>query len=294
MKYFVCSDIHGDWKAFQKSIKACQYDKDNSNHQLIVIGDLFGRATDSSQDILNLYYYLTKDVHVNTPIIIHGNHENILEIAMKRGYCDSLDVYNGEDKTVAALGGVTRYEARTHYGVQQAWEQHPEFVHWLESLPHYYETENFIFTHGTLPLLWNNLDDADEIVDDWRKADAIDWVVAEWAETDEWIDKVERCNCVDRLLNGKTLVFGHWGTFLLRGIEDNIQPARGDCDIWFSADGHYIGLDGTTALSHQVNMLVIDETNGEECVVEVYPFNHTVIDTVSVDDLNSDTICEEI
>lgn len=58
----------------------------------------------------------------------------------------------------------------------------------------------------------------------------------------------------------KTLVFGHWSTYDQRPYdyydgEDLFDPIYGD---------GYIGIDATTALSGQVNVLVLEDEFMEE------------------------------
>jgi serine/threonine protein phosphatase 1 len=282
MKYFVCSDIHGAWNEFNAALVNCQYDEHNTNHQIIVVGDMFGRAATCNEDIINIYKYLTSDIHANKPIVIHGNHEQILEAIFKRGYCTNTDIYNGEDKTIAAFADTIRYEGRTQFGVYRALKNYPEIEEWLKSLPYYYETEHYIFAHGSLPIWWENPDDADEDIADWRKATKLDWFTAEWEETDDWLSKVYHYNWKDKLLGNKTFVFGHWGTFLLRKADIIGEPRgeNGDFDIWISNDNSFIGLDSTVVWSHQVNMLVINEGSDNELTMQLHPW-HTHIETRS-------------
>ena len=64
MKLFVMSDIHGDYLAMMEGLKKAEYDCTNLNHQLIVIGDYFGRAT-TSEGAYGVFKYLTSDEHKN-------------------------------------------------------------------------------------------------------------------------------------------------------------------------------------------------------------------------------------
>ena len=42
--YFVCSDIHGFYKEWVKSLKEAGFNKNNPEHILIVLGDIFDRG----------------------------------------------------------------------------------------------------------------------------------------------------------------------------------------------------------------------------------------------------------
>ena len=44
--YFVCSDIHGFYKEWMKSLKEAGFNKNNPEHILIVLGDVFDRGNE--------------------------------------------------------------------------------------------------------------------------------------------------------------------------------------------------------------------------------------------------------
>ena len=182
MKYFVLSDIHGEYDAMIKGIKDSGYDKKNPYHQLVVIGDYFGRAA-HGKGPYGVWKYLTSKTHANKPICIKGNHEEYFVAKMfERGYVSELDRRNGEDKTVLSffsnipninkdpnmMDPVWDY-LRKHpvaedfedrwYGAQFEEEvcavnmlgEGKQLVEWVHSLPYYFETKNHVFTHGWLP-----------------------------------------------------------------------------------------------------------------------------------------------
>lgn len=51
MKYFVFSDIHGDYDAMIEALKTNGYEPSNHNHTLISLGDNFGRASTGKKSI---------------------------------------------------------------------------------------------------------------------------------------------------------------------------------------------------------------------------------------------------
>ena len=83
-------------------------------------------------------------------------------------------------------------------------------------------------------------------MENWREAHHSDWEEARWGNPFKLAKR--------GLLPDKTLVFGHWGTYEQRPKdyegEDLFDPIYGD---------GYIGIDATTALSGQVNVVVLED-----------------------------------
>ena len=67
-KYFVFSDVHGEYKALQDALNEAGYDRHNPNHKLISCGDNFDRGPESAK-----VYRFLRD---NKAICIRGNHDN--------------------------------------------------------------------------------------------------------------------------------------------------------------------------------------------------------------------------
>lgn len=245
MKYFACSDIHGNYKALMSGIEKAGYDKSNKEHQLIVCGDMFGRAANCSTDIINVYRYLTSDEHINKPIIIQGNHELILIDALERGYLSYLDCRNGEDRTLAALADEDLYYARQDKNISKAvLDNYPEFLEWLKSLPKYYETSNHIITHGWIPRSAHP--------ETYKDATEREWYNAMWCDTDDEL------YCMSKMFpNGyhKTLVVGHWGTYRLRK-QSYLTDSH---DIYVNEQLKVIGLDNTTVFSQKIEFYIFEE-----------------------------------
>ena len=182
MKYFVMSDIHGDYPAMMQGLKESGYNKKDPNHQIIVIGDYFGRAT-VGKGPYGIFKYLTSKTHVNKPICIKGNHEEwFVKPMLERGYVSELDCWNGEDKTIYSFfehiphindkdfNMQPVYDYLTKHPVAVAFEdrfsvgimdeevaainmfgQGKQLKKWLDEMPYYFETEHYVFTHGWLP-----------------------------------------------------------------------------------------------------------------------------------------------
>lgn len=251
MKYFIFSDPHGDYHALIDSLHMNQFDMYNKDHQLIGLGDYFGRAARSKDDCLNMWQYLSSDAFANKPILLRGNHESILIKAIKRGTLTLTDIYNGEHNTFASFMGLyPRDFMNTDYDVQRITAKRMidiGFLKWLESLPWYYESKYGIFVHGFVPLehFTRNIPLSKFKDEDWNRA--------------SWVNTIEKIKALDRLkVSHKPIVFGHWRAKQL--IEEFLHEwNEDDGDIYIDKDRNLIGLDCTTVISHSVGVLVVEE-----------------------------------
>lgn len=247
MKYFVFSDVHGDFNAMIKALNDAGYEPSNINHQIISCGDNFGRAS-TGEKSKGVWKYLISDVHYNKPICIKGNHETILLDIFHKNYLSYIDAANGEAKTISSFAHCSKSEAIYN----------PEMINvaaktgveeWLIKLPWFYETKNYIFTHGWLPHPINKYPLADY--------NNIQWDEASWAHT---LNEYAFFKNKYPTGIGKTLVVGHWHTvdfWNLYGKNDIYDIYHDNkCNVYF--------IDGCTALNHKLNVLVIeDEPIGE-------------------------------
>lgn len=251
MTYFVFADPHGNYEALITAITEMGYDAANPQHQLIGCGDYFGRASQSNSDCVNIWRYLTSPHHTNKPICIRGNHESILIDAIERRQLTETDIYNGEHNTFASFLG--RYPNQVKHDCYLQFDAAKViidfgFYDWLKSLPWYFETEHYIFTHGFVPLQWFGKK--------WKLSDLCDWEwnTASWVRTPDYIWTLDSTHTKVN----KTIVFGHW-----RAKELNEKFAGKwetvDGDIYVDKERRLIGLDTTTVLSHKVGCIVIED-----------------------------------
>lgn len=251
MTYFVFADPHGNYEALITAITEMGYDAANPQHQLIGCGDYFGRAARSNSDCVNIWKYLTSPHHANKPICIRGNHESILIDAIERRELTETDIYNGEHNTFASFLGHYPNQVKRDYYLQfdaAKVMMNIGFYDWLKSLPWYFEAEHYIFTHGFVPLQWFGKKCKLSDLGDWE------WSKASWAKTPDYILMLDQTHTnVD-----KTVVFGHW-----RAKELNERFAgkweEVDGNIYVDKERKLIGLDTTTALSHKVGCVIIED-----------------------------------
>ena len=145
MIYFCFGDVHGDEIAMLEGLKRAGYDCSNSNHQIISLGDNFGRASTGGKS-KGVFKYLTSKEHKNTPICIRGNHETILLDIFRRGFLTQTDIYNGEALTISSFAHCSKGQAI--FDPENINKAAKIVEEWITKLPWYYETEHYIFTHG--------------------------------------------------------------------------------------------------------------------------------------------------
>ena len=255
-KYFVFSDVHGEYKALMDGLRVAGFDSSNPNHKLVSLGDAFDRGPDSKS-----VYELLKATRA---ICVKGNHDvmfqQYLEEGMKHGHVLFNILHNGLGATIKSFTGMDE----TIYSVEQL-ERARKSVHhlvlpWLQQMPLYFETASFIFCHaGIHPDLPN------------------------WKDTDEhfmlWDIKYsdERCPYTD-----KYVVIGHHHAQRVRSIakskgnsdgdllQTSYMPKGGDTRKHFIYHGNQdenkpvrignkIAIDGMTNLTGKVNILVIED-----------------------------------
>lgn len=250
-KIFAISDIHGFYTEMIKSLKESGYDEDNPEHLLIVCGDKFDRGKES----VKVFQYLKRLMDKNKAIILRGNHlafiENFLE-----GSNDPFNyINNGLNETIAdfwhrtapfeswcALEGncelsIENYSKWAEIARKDINKEYPELLPWIKSLPYYYETDNYIFTHGMI----------DGQCFDWHNPN-ISWYECTWAKPRDFNNSIVNTD--------KKVVVGHINCGLLRslyGYDEN------DNSIFERPDGKVIGLDTCTVLTHKVNVLVLED-----------------------------------
>lgn len=295
-KYFVCSDVHGFYDEWKGSLNKAGFNREDSFHVLIVLGDIFDRG----KRPLEVYKFL-RELPKERRILIRGNHEQLLRELVYRGYSLQHDHQNRTIDTLFQLMGYESYEDFSFQKYLEAREQKAlpgskEFIDisekwgkkreqafnnelirdvlaWIDSDEwcDYFETNKYIFVHSYIPLRkFVDLPKTyqlgyfvyykdDEYREDWRNATPTEWNDAKWCCP--W-------KCEQRGLNktGKTIVCGHWHTsdFFNNLLYKSQKSKQLDIKVSnpiFKSDKYpgLIGLDACTALTKVVNVLVLNE-----------------------------------
>lgn len=239
-KLFCISDVHGFYDEMKKALDEAGFDPNNNDHFVIGLGDYTDRGR-QPQEIIDYLESLPNKK------LVMGNHESLLMNCIENGFPYNHDWHNGTAQTIIDLAP----NAKTFgEACAVAYDKVKPFV---DRLVDYVETKNYIFVHSFVPL--KNLDGLPvhytrnrkfAIDPDWRHAHFSDWEAARWGNPFELAKQ--------GFLPDKTLVFGHWHTYGQRPSDyegaDLFDPIYGD---------GYIGIDATTALSGQVNVLVLED-----------------------------------
>lgn len=235
-KFFVVSDIHGFFDEFKNALDNAGFDPDNNDHWLICCGDYFDRGP-KPEELMNFLMKLPRVV------LIRGNHEDLLVECCARGNFLSHDVHNKTVDTIRQLGGDNLFFYEDCGNTLNRVEP------FFNRMVNYFETKNYIFVHGWIPL---NEDYKCSYNPNWRDSNDVEWEQARWT------------NGIDAGFNvliepNKTIVCGHWHCSYAHAIANHINDKNHIADFSpFYGDG-FIAIDACTAYSGQVNVIVIED-----------------------------------
>ena len=286
MKYFVVSDIHGDYTGLKIALKNAGFNKNNKNHTLIVLGDCFDRFSET----VELYKFLTS-IPKKRCILIKGNHELLYEELLEKSFPESHDFSNYTVDTFCQIAGYDpeiltpkywrKFDDVPHERIRQAWQEiltevkQSPITAWLKSSrwKYWHEVGNYIFVHSFIPL--KNLDRMPAYYTynrkfgyfkDWREtANNLELEDATWGcPYQQYIDGYFK----EEAANGKVLVCGHW---VVTDFRQHINNKWSDDTSIYKFE-NIIGLDcgvwkyrDTKAYYHPQNVLVIDDKDFNKC-----------------------------
>ena len=290
-KYFVVSDIHGFYQELIDALKSAQYDKNNNEHILIVLGDIFDRG-DNPWEV----YQFLKSIPEDKLILIRGNHEQLLLDLVKQRCPCQADFSNGtyktlvmlsEDPSIAEYNWILQHKEEykdfkelykhAHKIYEKAKERLynnkklNEILDWIESdrWRYFYEIGKYIFVHSFIPL--QIIDKAFGTVrynPNWRTSSSEDDL-----KESTWgcPYKLFKAGLFDEeIKKGKILVCGHWHSsdfynhLIYSNQREKWLDIRSSNPIFKSEQyPNLIGIDACTALTHQINVLIINENEME-------------------------------
>lgn len=251
---FVVADVHGFFREMCYALDEAGFDIRNDDHIFISCGDLLDRGSEPKAclQFVNMLPEHRKK-------LILGNHECLMIQAIHRGYFEAADIHNGTAKTVFDLTGIQLNQfgnqdtaVRTALMQMMFNEDWQEYIHSCEN---YYETDKYIFTHGYIPITYNE-DGKLDYDPDWRSE------FANW-EGARWLNGMKK-NHLGIKIPGKTIVCGHWHTSWGHcNLHNNgVEFAETDAGIQsihtpFYEDG-LIALDACTVYSGFVNCIKLE------------------------------------
>lgn len=246
MKYFVVGDVHSYFSYLENVLNKAGFDKNNPNHFFISLGDLLDRGNMPREC---LKFVLSLDV--NRRALVRGNHEDLLENVVMNKTFRKRDFTNGTMSTLTKLSNVSYYEFDQMLNIITKDE---DLYNYYQSLIDFYEIEDYVFVHGWIP---KNIGS----YKDWRSAYIEDFYSARWTNGfDAWHDMKD-----DEYREKKTIVCGHFHTPYGHSVYHNYGKdimddlKLNDCHFEPFVDEGIIGIDGCVALSHQMNLLTIED-----------------------------------
>jgi UDP-2,3-diacylglucosamine pyrophosphatase LpxH len=165
MKNFVVSDMHDHYDLLMEALNRNGFDMNNENHRLIVCGDAFYSGLQPGE----LFVFLRELSEKRRLVFIYGNHDVELLDNLKAEHftrpanrrCAELIVQHLTQRT-----GLTDCELVfecERLGV----------IRFLSEIPvWYYENEDYVFTHGFIPI------EKKAYRPDWRNATEREWRTA--------------------------------------------------------------------------------------------------------------------
>jgi len=236
MKYFVTSDIHGHYKVLINSLKKVDYNEENPNHHLLILGDMFDRGSES-KEVFEYLFRLNKE-HKAT--ILLGNHDYFM-IEFLEGNFERTRFNINHNGLFETLLSLTNHELSIKDDLktfkEKIGKKYPYLLNWLKSLPLYLEIEDYIFVHGGV----------NPKLEDWRKASLRDFV---------WSYEANLSPVV-----GKTVVAGHHRVSTIRNPErrDYKRMHEENPELF---DPIYLNgkilIDRFVEVSKELNVLVLD------------------------------------
>lgn len=284
MKLYVVSDVHGHFKEFKDCVCKAGYNSSDRDSLLVVLGDNFDRGEES----LEMFNYLKQLTKAGKAIVLHGNHEDFIIDFLNGKDCWFNFVHNGFNKTLDSFLGQTRswemfcmycseepdlaremygkvvepllgdyysipievrFDIFQEYARKYIKRKHRSLLPWLNSLPYYYETENYIFTHASI----------DGMCDDWHKPncrkynDWTPWQSLTWDNGSFYVAPVYNTN--------KTVVVGHFHT---DGIREIYNLPKGEVENEILYTYKKIFIDTCTVLTKRVNVLILEDNIEKE------------------------------
>lgn len=251
-KIFITTDEHGHYDELIEALNEAGYDENNPDHFRISLADWHDRGDQS----LAIYEYYKRLCDEGKMVVLYSNHSEFFLDYLEGSNITPFNwMHNGTNATLDDF--LHRTDAFQSWcmidkGCSMDWgnfakwieearneinEEYPELISWITSRPYYYETKNYIFTHGMINGTCPNWKFPPER---WQE-----WI---WAKPKDFFNPIINTN--------KTVVVGHINTGLLRKLNNEDEN---DNSIYTRKDGRVIGLDACTILTKKINVLVIED-----------------------------------
>lgn len=235
-KYFVFSDVHGEFDSLLASLQSAGFDHENTNHHLISLGDNFDRGIYNAE----IFEFLLKMKDQGRFQGIMGNHDQMLVDFMNESKNWRFNyAQNGLDTTIKSFSKTNsdRYiRLNSNVAIDKINENYPRLMEFLNDLEDIIEIDDYVLTHAGFT--------HNRIIRHWE--------VDNWAMTEEFVGGFHRSDLYDP---NKKYVFGHWHNYRLRVVFLGRAGENGELNHNIFEYKNFIGLDAATNLSKKVNIL---------------------------------------
>ena len=244
-KYFVVSDVHSFYDEMMTALDEAGFESGSSNHVFVSCGDLLDRGPDGIKCLR-----FVNDLEDDRKILIRGNHEDLLEELLDRGSFEWYDLHNRTDDTIRQFSVLLDEKDLSLKDACSRLKENEELKKYYERLQYFYETDEYIFLHGYIPVIDNGI--FPEYDPDWRQASDKEFYDAAWLNGYEmWRQDIRE--------KGKTIVCGHIHTsYGHHFIHDDGEEFGETMNAGIFYDDGIIGLDACTAYTGKVNVLVLE------------------------------------
>lgn len=249
-QYFITSDVHGFFDELMVALNSKGFDVNNSDHKLIILGDLFDRGPDNRK-----VYEFAKSLG-DRFIYVRGNHEDLLgecvrEIVSGR----EVSEHHWHNRTVDTIAEFTQMNTNVFRGFvrwesvnQTTWEIMKPILDWIdEKSVDCYELDDNVFVHGWIPSTF-------------RK----NWTKENWQRA-RWYNGMKMWNN-GYCLEDKIIWCGHWccsygWSKIRQKYKEFPQKNRKEWEKSFQpfVDDGIIALDSCVSYSGFLNCVVYDE-----------------------------------
>ncbi|MBQ0045691.1 MAG: metallophosphoesterase [Mycoplasma sp.] len=244
--YFIVSDIHGFYDPLKQALSDAKYDKDNKNHILIVLGDIFDRGGQAKE-----VFEFLNSIPEDNLILIKGNHEYMLLELLNKLKPSWYDHANGTVDTICQF--VPENKNDSWVDVCNKFKKLPvyKFLATREWKP-YYELDKYIFVHCFIPLL-GNPESVANYNPDWRNDTNKDHLyLATWFCP--W--QLYKHGLFDyEIEKGKVLACGHWHVNDFHKEFEHDPNWENNFDIYYGKN--LVAIDACTTISGKINVLII-------------------------------------
>jgi len=248
MKLYVTADTHGFYSILRNALTEAGFFSETSPHKLVILGDLFDRGAEA----LQMQDFILELIEQDRVILVKGNHEDLFVemVTEDEGIPYSHHVSNGTYDTALQLTGYDPEMARIrNFDFAEAARETPYYKTIIPTMADYYETKNYVFTHGWIPCIRGRI--GYSYYSDWRSAQELEWEQARWYNG---MDAVQTAD------EEKTIVCGHWHCSYGHAKYEHKGSEFGpDADFTPYFGPGVIALDACTAYSKRCNVIVLED-----------------------------------